>query len=176
MVRFLVLTRYSFSILGPKQPPIQRKSEVKTPRNRPIGFLDAKVPRCLESRFTDGGHAGRALLPTNISVRGPSAARGISCNRPLITLLFPNSHATKAEGSKSLTRTEPFTGSLQSSFPQPADSHQNPNPSSRTTKCSASDTNEYQRSSWELKGGRRINLISLPFVSRLSRKCGGLDL
>jgi hypothetical protein len=42
---------------------------------------------------------------------------------------------------------------------------------------SASNRNEYQESSWGLKGSRCIRLKTSPlFVSRLSRKCGSLNL
>jgi hypothetical protein len=42
---------------------------------------------------------------------------------------------------------------------------------------SASNRNEYQESSWGVKGGQCMGLTtSLPSVSRLSRKCGNLDI
>jgi hypothetical protein len=40
----------------------------------------------------------------------------------------------------------------------------------------STDRNEYQESSWRVKSGRFVRLTSAPSVSRLSRKCGSLDV
>jgi hypothetical protein len=41
----------------------------------------------------------------------------------------------------------------------------------------ASNRNDYQESSWRVKGGRRVRLTTLPrSVSLLSRICGSLDV
>jgi hypothetical protein len=55
-----------------------------------------------------------------------------------------------------------------------------PYPSSRIIALgidSASNGNEYQESSWRVKDARRIRLTtSSPYMSRLFRKCGSLDV
>jgi hypothetical protein len=40
----------------------------------------------------------------------------------------------------------------------------------------ASNRNEYQEDSWGVKRGRRVRLTLPPSVSRVSRRCGSLDL